>query len=30
MKITFYGQCTFLIEAGGVRIVTDPIFDGLY
>jgi len=24
MKITFYGQCTFLIEAGGVRIVTDP------
>lgn len=24
MKITFFGQCTFLIEAGGVRIVTDP------
>lgn len=24
MKITFYGQCTFLIEAGGLRIATDP------
>lgn len=24
MKLTFYGQCTFLIEAGDVRIVTDP------
>ena len=24
LKITYYGQCCFLIEANGLRIVTDP------
>ena len=26
MKLTYLGQCGFLVETAGVRVVTDPFF----